>query len=147
MNNAIKSSAFVLAGLLAGLGLAQVGAAQAAAAANLPALEARIAALERALVITSDSVTLAGPRASVTLRDSTIALDATRDIFVRSGRGIDAFARDRVAIDAGKSASLRMEKNGSVLLRGGPIDLVSSGDIQVKATRELLLKGHKIGDN
>lgn len=140
MNSKTRSTAFLLAGLFAGLGLSQGGAAADASAADLAALEARLAALERALVVSADGVTLSSARASITL-------NAAGNISVRGSRSIEVLAGDAVAIEAGRAASLRMAKNGSVLLRGGPIDLISSSDVQIRATRNLALKGSKIADN
>jgi type VI secretion system secreted protein VgrG len=65
---------------------------------------------------------------------------------VSAGRKLTLQAGDEIEISVGQ-ARLVMKKDGTILISGRDVVIESSGTINVKATRDVVLKGKKILEN
>jgi hypothetical protein len=57
-----------------------------------------------------------------------------------------AAAGDEILLKAG-DASVHLKKDGTIVIKGKDITLDASGHVQVKATRDVVIKGKKILQN
>lgn len=65
---------------------------------------------------------------------------------VSAGRKLTLQAGDEIEISVGQ-ARLLMKKDGTIVISGREIVIESSGTVNVKATRDVVLKGSKILQN
>lgn len=136
----LRAAALMLTGAVLGLA-ADLGASDGK---SLAVLEARLAALERSVVVTPAGVELRGPGASLHLEGGVARLDAVADIQLHARR-LTAASRDELAFAAGNRARLQMKKSGEVSLAGTDVDLVAAGRMNVRGSDSSAVKGSKIG--
>lgn len=73
-------------------------------------------------------------------------LQVTQDLAMSVGKNVVINAGDSLTLKVGP-ASLTMRKDGSIVIKGTDITIEGSGKINVKARRDVVLKGRKIVDN
>lgn len=138
MNKLWTNCAAGLAGLLLGLGIKVAVAAGADDSEALRRLEQRLAALERVLVVGPDGTSLLGPdtrlllgRDRIELRARTFAVQASDMLSLRNG-------------DADGVVELR---RGLVQIGGREIEIQARDNVEVKASRDVRIKGTPIRQN
>lgn len=125
-------------------------------------LERRILALERVVRITPAGVTIATPgdlrisagaNLAVTVGiQHTLAVgrgatwSVGQALAVQVGRQLDVTVQEGAQLVTG-AAGLNFRKDGTVLLRGKDVDVVGTGEITVRASADLVLKGAQILQN
>jgi type VI secretion system secreted protein VgrG len=73
-------------------------------------------------------------------------LQVTTDLAMSVGKNVVINAGDSLTLKVGP-ASLTMRKDGSIEIKGTDITIEGSGKINLKARRDVVLKGRKIVDN
>jgi type VI secretion system secreted protein VgrG len=73
-------------------------------------------------------------------------LRVTQDLAMSVGKNVVINAGDSLTLKVGP-ASLTMRKDGSIEIKGTDITIEGSGKINLKARRDVVLKGRKIVDN
>jgi len=99
-----------------------------------------------------EGITIHGGRTKTVDKDETISVGGTRsakitgDDTVQIGKSLTINATDTITIKVG-SASITMQKDGTVQIKGKDITVNGSGDIVGKASGNMTLKGQKILQN
>lgn len=126
---AAHSTGLLVAGVGVGLAI-NTSSAAPDDAATLRALEARLAALERVIVVNADGVVIGNRNANLTIRQSALEI---------KGKTVQVAGADRATIISGFQASVEMVKAGDVSVNGRVIN--------IKGTKDVAIKGSKIRDN
>jgi len=133
--------------VVAALVMASAAQSDTAEAGRIAALEARIATLERAVVTDGlQVVTLNGDKELRIQGDDHLTGVIAKDTTVTTGKRLVLRAGDEIIISTGK-AQLRMRKSGEIDLSGTDITIDGSGTINVKSSKDVTVKGKKIGQN
>jgi type VI secretion system secreted protein VgrG len=69
-----------------------------------------------------------------------------KDDALKVGKNLVIDAGDSVTIKTG-SASITMKKDGTIVIKGKDITIDGSGKINVKASKDIVMKGSKILQN
>ncbi|KMK65225.1 type VI secretion system Vgr family protein [Puniceibacterium sp. IMCC21224] len=89
------------------------------------------------LEIAEESVTAVGKNMSVTVGE---------DYTVEVGKNIVVKAVDSITFTCGK-ANFQMKKDGTIVIEGKDVSITGSGKINVKASKDITMKGSKINQN
>jgi uncharacterized protein involved in type VI secretion and phage assembly len=76
--------------------------------------------------------------------------NGSRKAIVKLGSGLDLTVQDddpAVHLDIGGNATLKIAKDGTVEIKGKDVKLEGSGDVQIKASGQLTLKGSTVNIN
>jgi len=138
MNKFCNGGAWAVAGLLLGLGLNAAGAAGQDESEALRRLEQRLAALERVLVIGPDGTRLLGPDTRLLLGRDRIELRA---------RTVTVQAADTLSLRNGDADGLVELRRGLVQIGGREIEIEARDNVEVKASRDVRIKGTPIRQN
>jgi hypothetical protein len=99
-------------------------------AAAIRALEQRLAALERVIAVSADGVVIGNRNANLTVRQAALQIN---------GKTVTVSGVDKATIESGTQARFEMIKAGDVSVNGRVID--------IKGTKDVLIKGSKITNN
>ena len=72
--------------------------------------------------------------------------DVTEAVWIKSGEKMRLEAADEISLICG-NASIVLESDGTITIKGIDINIDGSGEINVKAKKDLTLKGKKINQN
>ncbi len=91
-----------------------------------------------------ESITIGGGRTVSVSKDESITISGGQTINV--GKALAITAADSITLTTG-SASITMQKDGTITISGKDISIKGSGKITAKASGDMVLKGSKIGAN
>lgn len=105
------------------------------------------------------TTTVAGSHSKNIGKDETVSIGKNHTVTVKGklssevkkeytlkAKKISIKAEDEIVVSTGKS-QLVMKKNGSILLKGKDLAIDGSGKINIKASKNMLIKGSKIKEN
>ncbi len=72
--------------------------------------------------------------------------DVTEDVWIKSGKKMKLEAADEILLECG-DASIKLEKNGKITIKGGEIMIDGSKDINIKSSKNVNIKGSKVNQN
>jgi len=91
-----------------------------------------------------ESITIGGGRTESVSKDESITIGGAQNISV--GKALAITAADSITLTTG-SASITMQKDGTITIQGKDITINGSGEIVGKASKNMTLKGQKILQN
>jgi len=103
-----------------------------------------IGAGRSAKVAKDDSTEIGGNRLVKVAKKS--LLDIAQDGGIKVGKTLSIEAADAIVIKCG-SAAIGMKKDGTITIEGKDITIIGSGEIEVKASKNITMKGSKINQN
>ncbi len=104
----------------------------------------QVGASEAVTIAKSCTLTVGAARAVSVAKSNNLAVGEDYNITV--GKTLSIEAADEVVIKTGK-ASITMKKDGTIILDGKNITVKGSGKINVKASKDVIIKGKKILQN
>jgi type VI secretion system secreted protein VgrG len=87
-------------------------------------------------IVKNESVTIKGKRTQ----------NVSKDDMIEVGKKLQINVGDEIVIKTGQ-ASITMKKNGDITIKGKNLTLNGTGKVNVKATRDVIVKGSKISQN
>ncbi len=127
-----------------------VGAAQAITVASSQAIT--VGSSQTTTVAKDDSSTIGGNRTETVAKDKASKIGGGRTTSVAKDDGLEV--GKKLVIKAGESimiatgdASITMKKDGTIIIKGKDILIEGSGKIDVKADKNITMKGQKIMQN
>lgn len=99
----------------------------------------------RSVDVNDNQTTKIGKNASLKVGDNRTA-DVGKDDNLKVGKNLVIDAGDSITIKTG-SASISMKKDGTITIKGKDISIDGSGAINVKASKDIVMKGSKIKQN
>ncbi|MET0026319.1 MAG: type VI secretion system tip protein TssI/VgrG [Candidatus Thiodiazotropha sp.] len=104
----------------------------------------QVGASEAVTIAKSCSLTVGDARAVSVAKSNNLAVGEDYNITV--GKTLSIEAADEIVIKTGK-ASITMKKDGTIILDGKNITVKGSGKVNVKASKDVIIKGKKILQN
>lgn len=108
------------------------------------AQEITVGAAQAITVGAAQAITVGGSR------DVTVAKDQSQNIgkndTIQVGKNLTITAGDQITLTTG-SASITMKKDGTIIIKGKDITIEGSGKMDVKASKNIVMKGQKILQN
>jgi type VI secretion system secreted protein VgrG len=95
-------------------------------------------------VAKDESITIGGGRTESVAKNESVTIAGARTESV--GKTLAITAADSITLTTG-SASITMQKDGTITIRGKDISIIGSGQITGKASKDMVLKGQKILQN
>lgn len=99
-----------------------------------------------------ESISIGGGRTETVAKDESVTVSGQRTVSVSKddslsvGKKLSIDAGDEVSITTGK-ASITMKKDGTISIEGKDISIDASGEINIKASKNITMKGQKILQN
>jgi len=119
-----------------------VGAAQSTKVAGARSVSVGAAQTTKIAAAASMAIGAAESRSVGAARTTTVADDDSLTV----GKNLSVTAADSIVIKTG-DASITMKKDGTILIKGKDITIEGSGAINVKASKDIVMKGSKILQN
>jgi type VI secretion system secreted protein VgrG len=103
-------------------------------------------------VAKDESITINGGRTESVAKDESVSVkgarshSVTKDDSLKVGKNLVVDAGDSITIKTGQ-ASITMKKDGTITIKGKDITVNGSGQINVKASKDVVIKGQKVLQN